>query len=152
MTCARKPGHGGQYDMAIRSRRSRRLLIVGSSIAAVGLVLSACTKAGSAPSQSHTVGGKIEKGGVATWALPPAAVPNWIFPFIDPAHSTIDNRNQFEYLMYRPLYWFGNKGQPVIDPAVSLANLPVYSNGNKTVTITLKPYHWSNGETVTTQD
>src|SRR5581483_9316187 len=28
----------------------------------------------------------------------------------------------------------------------------VYSNGNKTVTITLKPYHWSNGETVTTQD
>jgi peptide/nickel transport system substrate-binding protein len=138
--------------MAIRSRRSRRLLIVGSSIAIAGLILGACTKAGSGPSQSHTVGGKPQKGGVATWALPPAAVPNWIFPFIDPAHSTIDNRNQFDYLMYRPLYWFGNNGQPVINPAVSLANLPVYSNGNKTVTIALKPYRWSNGETVTSQD
>ena len=76
-------------------------------------------------------------------------MPNWIFPFIDSAHSSIDNRNQFEYLMYRPLYFFGDNGQPVPNGSLSLANPPAFSNGNKTVTITMKNYKWSNGEPVT---
>ena len=76
-------------------------------------------------------------------------MPNWIFPFIDSAHSSIDNRNQFEYLMYRPLYWFGDNGQPVPNDSLSLASPPAFSNGNKTVTITMKNYKWSNGEPVT---
>jgi peptide/nickel transport system substrate-binding protein len=88
---------------------------------------------------------------VATFALPAGVVPDWIFPFIDSAHSSIDNRNQFEYLMYRPLYWFGQDGQPVVNSSLSLADQPVFSNGNKTVTINLKSYHWSDGEAVTTQ-
>jgi peptide/nickel transport system substrate-binding protein len=139
--------------MALRPRLSRRLLTTTSTIAITALLLGACTKAGGGPSQSsHLAGGKPKAGGVATFALPPAAVPNWIFPFIDSAHSSIDNRNQFEYLMYRPLYWFGQNGQPIINASLSLASVPVYSNGDKTVTITLKPYRWSNGETVTTRD
>jgi peptide/nickel transport system substrate-binding protein len=89
---------------------------------------------------------------VATFALPAGATPDWIFPFIDSAHSSIDNRNQFEYLMYRPLYWFGQNGQPVLNDELSLADPPVYGNGDKTVTITLKNYRWSNGEAVTAQD
>jgi peptide/nickel transport system substrate-binding protein len=139
--------------MALRPRWSRRLLATASAIAIAGLLLGACTRAGGGPAQSsHLAGGKPKDGGVATFALPPAAVPNWIFPFIDSAHSSIDNRNQFEYLMYRPLYWFGQNGQPVINASLSLATMPVYSNGDKTVTLTLKPYRWSNGETVTTRD
>src|SRR5436190_370380 len=38
-------------------------------------------------------------------------------------------------------------------PELSLADLPKYSNGNKTVTITMKPnYVWSDGKPVTSQD
>ncbi|HEY7145515.1 MAG TPA: ABC transporter substrate-binding protein [Streptosporangiaceae bacterium] len=135
--------------MALCPRRSRQLSIVTGGLAAAALVLSACSSGGSSSGQAS---GHIKNGGVATFALPPGAVPNWIFPFIDPAHSSIDNRNQFDYLMYRPLYFFGNNGQPVISNSLSLANQPVFSNGNKTITITMKNYQWSNGEKVSAQD
>ena len=52
--------------------------------------------------------------------------------------------------MYRPLYWFGNGASPTLNTSLSLAHAPVY-NG-RTVTITMKGWKWSNGETVTAQD
>jgi peptide/nickel transport system substrate-binding protein len=54
--------------------------------------------------------------------------------------------------MYRPLYWFGNGSQPTLNQSLSLASQPVYSDSGKEVTITLKPYRFSDGETVTAQD
>jgi peptide/nickel transport system substrate-binding protein len=129
-------------------RRYGRLTAVASSVAAAALLLGACSSSSTPSGKS----GAPVSGGVATFALPPSAVPDWIFPFIDSAHSSIDNRNQFEYLMYRPLYFFGDNGEPVMNPSLSLADPPVYSNNNQTVTITLKSYRWSNGEAVTAQD
>ena len=38
------------------------------------------------------------------------------------------------------------------EPPASLAKLPVYSKGNTQVTITLKPYKWSDGKPVTARD
>ena len=52
--------------------------------------------------------------------------------------------------MYRPLYWFGQNGQPVVNNSLSLANPPTVSG--QTLTITLKHYMWSNGTPVTAQD
>ncbi len=130
-------------------RRYGRSMAVASGIVTGALLIGACSSATSSPSSKA---GAPESGGVATFALPAGAVPDWIFPFIDSAHSSVDNRNQFDYLMYRPLYWFGENGEPVMNDSLSLANPPVYSNGNQSVTITLKKYRWSNGESVTTQD
>ena len=132
-------------------RLPRRLLPLAAGIAASALILGACS-GGSSTSSSSSSGGSPKAGGVATFALPAGLVPDWIFPFIDSAHSSIDNRNQFEYLMYRPLYWFGQNGQPVLNSSLSLAKPPVFSNNNKTITITLNNYRWSNGEAVTTKD
>ena len=87
----------------------------------------------------------------ATFALPAGSTPNWIFPLIDAGHSSIDNRNQFEYLMYRPLYWFGNGAQTALNPQLSLADPPKYAADHTSVTLTLKNYKWSNGESVTAQ-
>ena len=129
-------------------RRDCRLLGAAAGAAAAALVIAACSGS-TGGLGSGKPAGAIQKGGTATFALPPGAVPNWIFPFIDSAHSSIDNRNQFEYLMYRPLYWFGDNGQPVPNDSLSLASPPAFSNGNKTVTITMKNYKWSNGEAVT---
>ena len=50
--------------------------------------------------------------------------------------------------MYRPLYWFGQGRQPTMNPPLSLAAPPVYSEGNTVVTIHLKPYLWSDGKPV----
>ena len=66
--------------------------------------------------------------------------------------ANISNLNlfDFQYLMYRPLYWFGTGDKPTVNTSLSLANLPTVSG--RTVTITLKPYMWSNGTQVTAQD
>jgi peptide/nickel transport system substrate-binding protein len=135
--------------MLSRSRYGR-LLGIASGIAAAALVVGACSGGGGTPASGSSPG-TPQAGGVATFALGAGVVPDWIFPFIDSAHSSIDNRNQFEYLMYRPLYWFGQSGQPVLNADLSLADPPVYSNHDQTVTITLKSYRWSDGEAVTTQ-
>ena len=43
--------------------------------------------------------------------------------------------------------------QPTETPSMSLANQPTYSNGDKTVTVTMKTnYKWSDGQPVTSKD
>ena len=55
--------------------------------------------------------------------------------------------------MYRPLYWLVNGVNPKETPAMSLASDPVWSNGDKSVTFTLKSnYKWSNGDPITSAD
>jgi peptide/nickel transport system substrate-binding protein len=88
----------------------------------------------------------------ATYAEQPATPPNYIFPFMSLAFFSVSNINQFQELMYRPLYWFGNGSTPNLNPSLSLATQPTYSNGGDTITIDLKNYKWSNGETVTATD
>ncbi|MGA2294216.1 MAG: ABC transporter substrate-binding protein [Acidimicrobiales bacterium] len=81
--------------------------------------------------------------------------PTYAYPFIGPSDFTVSNVSWFQYLMYRPLYWFGNTttGAVQVNEAESLASLPKMSNGNKTATITLKSgYKWSNGEPVQAND
>jgi peptide/nickel transport system substrate-binding protein len=60
---------------------------------------------------------------------------------------------QFTPFMWRPLYWFGVNGTPNINYQQSMADPPKYSNGGKTVTITLnRKFTWSNGKPVTNRD
>ena len=80
------------------------------------------------------------------------APPNYIFPFMSLAFFSVYNISQFQYLMYRPLYWFGKTNTPDLNTSLSLAKKPVYSKTNTVVTITLKSYKWSNGETLTAKD
>jgi peptide/nickel transport system substrate-binding protein len=83
-------------------------------------------------------------------AEPPSTTPNYIWPYTPSADFSDINTDNLQYLMYRPLYWFGLNGQPVVNNSLSLANPPMF-NGEK-VTITLKHYVWSNGTQVTAQD
>jgi peptide/nickel transport system substrate-binding protein len=91
-------------------------------------------------------------GGTATFAEQSQSPPNYIFPFMSLAFFSVYNINQFQYLMYRPLYWFGEGTTPNLNLNLSLADKPVYSSNGTSLTINLKPYTWSNGETVTAQD
>jgi peptide/nickel transport system substrate-binding protein len=91
-------------------------------------------------------------GGTATFAELPATTPNYIFPFTSSAYISVSNTDLFQFMMYRPLYWFGNGDSPSLNTLKSLANPPVWSNGGKTVTITMKPYMWSNGQPVSAQN
>jgi peptide/nickel transport system substrate-binding protein len=116
-------------------------------ITAVALVAAGC---GGTSNSSSGTGGTAVKGGTAVMALPPTTTPNYIFPFTSSAYISVVNGSYLTDLMYRPLYWFGNNGQPTVNNSLSLADPPVFS-GDK-VTINLKHYLWSNGQQVTAQD
>jgi peptide/nickel transport system substrate-binding protein len=131
--------------------RSRSKAFGGLVVAAAcATALAACSSSGS--SSSPSASGTPESGGTATFAELPATTPNYIFPFTSSAYISVSNTDLFQFLMYRPLYWFGTGNQPTVNTTKSLASLPVWSNGGKTVTITLKPYKWSNGTPVSAQN
>lgn len=94
----------------------------------------------------------VPNNGVIRFAEFPGSVPNWIMPITDLGHTGSPNTEQLSYLMWRPLYWRGAGSQPQIDESLSLAETPVFSDGNTTVTVKLKNYQWSDGQPVTSRD
>jgi peptide/nickel transport system substrate-binding protein len=134
----------------ISGRRKLRLAGV-AAMAALAMAAAGCGSSGS--SSPPAAAGKAVKGGTVTWAEPPGAQPNFIWPFTPITNYSTYNSQGFQWLMYRPLYMFGGDNDSVaVNYPLSPANAPVYSNGDKTVTITLKPWKWSDGETVTGSD
>jgi peptide/nickel transport system substrate-binding protein len=136
----------------VRPRNVTKML---GGLACAGLVLAACSSSPSATSSSGIpTGGTKVSGGTVTFAEPPAATPNYIFPFETSQYDTVNNVSQFQYLMYRPLYMFGSpeSTSTTLDTSLSLASVPSYSNDDKSATITMGNYKWSNGEPVSATD
>ncbi|GAA3419106.1 hypothetical protein GCM10018952_57270 [Streptosporangium vulgare] len=91
---------------------------------------------------------KPVKGGTVTWACAPGFPPSIIFPFTPPERFGTRNLLEFQILMYRPLYFFGTHGTPEVDYDLSIGEPPQWSEDGLTVTVTVKPWKWSNGETI----
>jgi len=152
--------------MKFRSKAIGGIAVAVASITA----LAACSSSSSGSSGSNSsspgvvkVAGGIgsvpqqatgaQKAGTITWAISPGASPNWIFPVVTSASNSVFNNFTFIWEMWRPLYWTVNGTDPELDPALSIANTPVYSNGDKTLSISLKSsYKWSNGQPITAND
>ena len=127
--------------------RTALAALVLTTAAALGL--AACA-AGSAPRAS--AGGAPVSGGTAYFAEQPLAPPTYIFPLVSGENFTTANTSDLQTLLYLPLYWYGDKGKASIDYPLSIGNPPVYSDGDRVVTITLKHYAWSDGEIVSARD
>jgi peptide/nickel transport system substrate-binding protein len=138
----------GRLHAGPGTARSRKRLAAVALVATATLTAAGC--AGS--SGGGGASGLSDNGNTATFAEVAGFTPNFIFPFEDAAHFGTWNDQDFSALLYRPLYWFGDGSSPTVNPSLSLANQPVFSSGGKTVTVTLKPYKWSNGETVNASD
>ena len=148
----------------------RSTKVAGVALAVAGITaLAACSSSGSSSSggsNATTVkvaggigeipvapAGEKVKAGTITWAMQPSAVPNWIFPVIPSANNSVYNAFTFIWEMWRPLYWQTNGVVPEIEQNMSIASLPKYTNGTKTVTISLKSnYKWSDGKPITAND
>src|SRR6202050_1511356 len=131
--------------------RARSRFRIRGGIAALAAAALAAAAPGCASSPASTAPtGAPASGGTAVLAEPPSTTPNYIWPYTPSADFSDINTDNLQYLMYRPLYWFGLNGQPVANNSLSVANPPMF-NGDK-VTITLKHYVWSNGTQVTASD
>jgi len=100
-------------------------------------------------SSSTSASSKSVAAGVVTFAEQPGASPNYIFWLTPGQDFSVANNDQFQYLMWRPLYVFGNGDKAEINYALSIGNKPVFSNDDRTVTITLKNWKFSNGQPIT---
>jgi peptide/nickel transport system substrate-binding protein len=103
---------------------------------------------GTLPTQSGTP----INGGTVSINEPPSAGPTFIFPITPEANASVYTTYSFQDLSWRPLWWSPKGAEPEVDYPDSLAKAPAFSNDNKTVTITLKPWKWSDGAPVTSTD
>jgi peptide/nickel transport system substrate-binding protein len=127
-----------------------RLLVLASVVCVI--LLAGCS---SGSSSGGTASGTRLKGGTATIALSPSDSQfNFIFPLLNFENDSFANVVYSEYLMWRPLYWFGSPGHVGVNDNESLADPPsVTKSGGKTIaTIQLKPYRWSDGKPLTSRD
>ena len=111
----------------------RRFATVLGCIALVAIVVP--LRAGAAPSTLSV-------------ALPLNEYPSYIFPFAPASEASRSNLTYFQSSMYRPLYVVGRGPQIGVQYDISLAQAPVFSNGNTTVTITMKGWRFSNDEVI----
>jgi peptide/nickel transport system substrate-binding protein len=130
---------------------------VAGAAALLAVGIAACSSPSSAgnPSSSATASSTAPAvaGGTVKVALPSGVTLNWIFPYVPLTNANEYNAEGFQMLMYRPLYMFGNNGPSVsVNYPLSLADAPSYSADGKTVTISMKGWKWSNGETVDASD
>ena len=149
--------------------RSKHIGVLALAVASI-LALAACSSSGSSTSSTNTptlpgavtqpgsigmipaAGTPSGTAGTITYALPPGAVPNWILPMPSSASNSVYNVFNFEWQMWPPLYYAPKGSTPTVDSTLSVANPPVWSNGGKTMSITLKPWKWSNGQTLSSKD
>jgi peptide/nickel transport system substrate-binding protein len=116
---------------------------VGAALA-FALFISACGAATTPP--------KATSGGTVKYAEAVGATPDYIFPMLSSTYYTIANYSQFVQLQYDSVFWFGENGEPVWNPSLSVAHKPVFSDNNTIVTITLKHWIWSDGAPITARD
>jgi peptide/nickel transport system substrate-binding protein len=133
-------------------RRHRRNASAGTAVLAAVVMLAAGCAAGDASQQPA---GAI-RGGTATLAYVAGTGPDWIFPFANASVYNQANYQDFMDLMYRPLYMFGSNtttgADVLVNYPLSPALPPVYADGGRQVTISLRGWKWSDRERVDAAD
>ena len=121
-------------------------------LAVAGAGLGAGLSSGLAAASSTSHRAKPAAGGNASYSLLPGDNFTWIIP-IESQQAYEPYQTNVEDEMYLPLLWFGTGSKTGINYKLSIAEPPVWSNGDKTVTIHMKhTFKWSTGSPVTAKD
>ena len=151
--------------MKLRSRKT----IGGLTLAVASLTaLAACSSSGSGSASPTSTAGAVTqpgsigaipaagtpsgKAGSITYGYQSSNAPNWIFPITTAAANSVYNSFVFDWQMWRPLYYYPQGTTITVDQQLSPVAPPVWSNGDKTMSITLKGWKWSNGQTISSKD
>jgi peptide/nickel transport system substrate-binding protein len=151
--------------MMFRSKKAAVLALAVASVTA----LAACSSNSSSgsPSPTSTSGGATQPGSIGvipaagtpsgkaasiTYGYLSSNAPNWIFPITSAAANSVYNTYVFDWQMWRPLYYYPQGTTITVDQQLSPVDPPVWSNGDKTMSITVKDWKWSNGQTLSSKD
>ena len=131
-------------------RITRRLAAMAAPIT-LAVALAACSGSGGSPGNSTSGGGTGSPvlGGVVNEAW--GATPNFIFP-LTPATNNNGYNENLVTPMWPMLVYAGDGAKSIVNPQESLFSSMTWSNGDKTDTITLKPWKWSDGAPITSRD
>jgi peptide/nickel transport system substrate-binding protein len=121
-------------------------LIRPAALAAALTLAVAAAACSSSSAGSHSV---VEKNGTVSVAWP--ATPNFIFP-LPPATNTDGFNDNLTWLMWPWLTYTGDGAASVVNPQESLWSSITWSNDDKTFTMVLKSWKWSDGAPITSRD
>ena len=92
-------------------------------------------------------------GGIVKVGQEPGTGPNYILPIVPAANGSVYNIYQLQNQLFAPLYQPVTGSSPVTDYTRSVGKAPVFSGGNKTVTVALNStYTWADGKPVQAND
>ena len=87
--------------------------------------------------------------GTLTYAEAPQAGPTFILPFVSGGDGfSTSNMNDFQMMMFRPLFWFGTPGSAAFAPDLSMASISPQTGTSATYTIHTKGWKFADGQTV----
>jgi peptide/nickel transport system substrate-binding protein len=96
--------------------------------------------------------GTPKTGGIVSQGQLTGQTPTYIFP-IAPGANTSTGTISLLAELFMPLYAGPTGAIPKVDEALSAANTPIFSDGDTTVTIPIKPgLKWSNGAPIVAND
>lgn len=123
----------------LKARSTRYLAAVSLSLTSMLVGVTTATGAGAATIKAHVTTTPVYDVGIVTSKM------RWLFPITDPAYNTVTNVLKYQQPQYRPLVWYGLGSSNLVQWPLSIANLPIVSNGGLTWTVTLKNWKFSNG-------
>jgi peptide/nickel transport system substrate-binding protein len=147
-------------------RKFGRRLAAGAALVVLIPALAACGSSNSSSGSNKSVSslgtvlygtlppaGTAVKGGTITQGQLSGQTPTYIFPLVSGANVTTGTLS-FNSEMYMPLFAGPLGARPQINyPLSAAAGAPTFSNGDKTLTIKLKPgLKWSDGKPITATD
>ena len=131
-----------------------RVIRAGAAIAAaltIAVAAAACGSSGSSKGSSGSQAVAAPQHGGSVLVQWPNATPNFIYPIVPAANSSGYNSN-LQIGLWPDIIYAGNGASATVNPNESIASSVTYSNGDKTITIALKPWKWSDGSPVTSRD
>jgi peptide/nickel transport system substrate-binding protein len=153
----------------VNMRKVKRSAVAAIGVLVVAVVVAACGSS-SAPTNTtqfsptgvptsgpgltspYVPSGSRLKGGTVYFTEGSQAPPNYIMPMYSFAVCSTVNVDQLLDILFRPLYWYGDNYRPTVDYGRSIAQKPVFASDDKSVTIHLNNWKWSDGEPVSSRD
>jgi peptide/nickel transport system substrate-binding protein len=134
-------------------RLTHRPLLASAAIVLLAGV-AACSSYGGGSGSLTAAESKAASSNIAIVPTVSGSTADDIYPLVTGPQVTPYNEQEFQDLMYRPLLWYG--GEPGSEfgfyNQLSIGDAPVWSDNDTVVTITLKPWKWSDGQPVTARD